>query len=685
MPGTTHAAQRWTETLPGRHSTIPRRARGHGGRYAKEQESAVALEVQHSNSACTLGYSFGSSGESRMYVSHGCRGQFYCNGGLVSCEPYESACNECVCEQLAYDVKGCLGNFIPQAFDDIAGSPHESFAASFGLALYDLMVAISGNGNAIAKIHGLVMRVVPAAYRTGFGEVASNVTARLASDADVRVRIKVSEFALPATYEAGFGVAATRVAAQLADDIQSIVRERLAKFVLPTACEAGFGETASRLAAQLAEDTRMESKLVRKRVAEFAVPASYKAGFSSTASHILVRALSDPETNEAAARGMEKVAAQLPGLGTDGLQVAAAASGSASGLARDISQGLMRKLLSNLTEQGDAPVQTDGKMLCSHAGALLLVSPGTPCGIGAHHCPSAQACQATRCLTPEHADRPASPAVCSKGYQRDTAGRSTCESGMGRPARSSPARALRRRSLAPGGPTRCIPRLRARDGTAQQLFRQDQGRQRGEKNDGLRGDGVNDIASAPPLRGGRGRITEAAEMINPAVFSLEVASGGGSNSLDCLLAQGEGTADLSNLRAAMLAVPLALLALTAAASLVNAAWLRFASDTRQGTTPHPLWASTTTFLKNFVVWTAVFLPTLLMASLLSWPCVSTQMKESSEQWLAWDLQMKCGDQTGYLSVLTVWGLVAAGPLIWLGLIAMSHMLPPSMLSFLVGG
>ncbi|CAK0878177.1 unnamed protein product [Prorocentrum cordatum] len=90
-------------------------------------------------------------------------------------------------------------------------------------------------------------------------------------------------------------------------------------------------------------------------------------------------------------------------------------------------------------------------------------------------------------------------------------------------------------------------------------------------------------------------------------------------------------------------------------------------------------------LKNFVVWTAVFLPTLLMASLLSWPCVHTQMKESREQWLAWGLQMECGDQTGYLSVLTVWGFVAAGPLTWLGLVAMSNMFPPSMLSFLVGG
>merc|ERR1740120_650873 len=141
--------------------------------------------------------------------------------------------------------------------------------------------------------------------------------------------------------------------------------------------------------------------------------------------------------------------------------------------------------------------------------------------------------------------------------------------------------------------------------------------------------------------------------INTAIFSLEVASGGGgSGSLDCLLAHDGEAADLAKWRAGMLAVPLALLALAAAAQLVYGAWLRFASDqgSTQEDTPHPLWVLTTTFLKVLVVWTAVFLPTLLMASLLQWPCISTQATTpqataSRKQWLAWDLQTECGDQS----------------------------------------
>jgi hypothetical protein len=182
--------------------------------------------------------------------------------------------------------------------------------------------------------------------------------------------------------------------------------------------------------------------------------------------------------------------------------------------------------------------------------------------------------------------------------------------------------------------------------------------------------------------------------INTAIFSMEVASGGGgtSGSLDCLLTHDSDAADLANWRAGMLSVPIALLALTAAALLVYGAWLCFASDqgSMQEGMSHPLWVLTTTFLKAFVVWTAVFLPTLLMASLLQWPCISTQATASRRRWLAWDLQTECGDQSdldqsSYLFAFFFLSIAAMGPVTWVCLISMARVFPPKMLSFLVGG
>lgn len=184
--------------------------------------------------------------------------------------------------------------------------------------------------------------------------------------------------------------------------------------------------------------------------------------------------------------------------------------------------------------------------------------------------------------------------------------------------------------------------------------------------------------------------------INTAIFSMEVASGGGggSGSLDCLLTRDSGAADLASWRAGMLAVPISLLALAAAALLVYGAWLRFAPD-QSPMQEGPLWVLTTTFLKAFVVWTAVFLPTLLMASLLQWPCISTQATTtqataSRKQWLAWDLQTECGDQSdldqsSYLFAFFFLSIAAMGPVTWVCLISMAHVFPPRMLSFLVGG
>lgn len=135
----------------------------------------------------------------------------------------------------------------------------------------------------------------------------------------------------------------------------------------------------------------------------------------------------------------------------------------------------------------------------------------------------------------------------------------------------------------------------------------------------------------------------------------------------------------------MLAVPFALLALTAGALLVYGAWLRFASDQDS-----PMWVLTTTFLKVLVVWTAVFIPALLMASLLQWPCISTQATASRKQWLAWDLQTECGDHSdpdhsSYLFAFFVLLIAGVGPLSWVCLISMAHVFPSKMLSFLVGG
>ncbi|CAK0874808.1 unnamed protein product [Prorocentrum cordatum] len=175
-------------------------------------------------------------------------------------------------------------------------------------------------------------------------------------------------------------------------------------------------------------------------------------------------------------------------------------------------------------------------------------------------------------------------------------------------------------------------------------------------------------------------------MIKPAIVSLDVASGGGgSSSLDCLFAQHEKSARLANLRAAMLGVPLSLLGLTASALLVNAAWRHATSGPGDGNGLHPLWNLTTSVLKTFVVWTAVFLPTLLTATLLHVPCISMQAIEPRKQWHAWDMQTECTDNHNFVSFIAVLGLLAAGPLTWLGLIKMSHAFPPKMLSFLVGG
>lgn len=164
-------------------------------------------------------------------------------------------------------------------------------------------------------------------------------------------------------------------------------------------------------------------------------------------------------------------------------------------------------------------------------------------------------------------------------------------------------------------------------------------------------------------------------MLDPAILSLEVASGaGGSSSLDCLLAQDEKQADPAALRAAMAAVPFALLGLTAAALLANAAWRC-----------HSLCDLTTSFLHIFVVWTAVFLPALLMASLLTVPCVSTQAVESRRQWLAWDMNTECGSQSYHVPALMVTAVLAAGPGTWVWLICRSNAFPAEMLNFLVAG
>ena len=60
--------------------------------------STLALFLQHSNAACTLGSSFGCwAANQTMWTSNGCRGDFTCDGRDVVCDVNSTGTHACAC------------------------------------------------------------------------------------------------------------------------------------------------------------------------------------------------------------------------------------------------------------------------------------------------------------------------------------------------------------------------------------------------------------------------------------------------------------------------------------------------------------------------------------------------------------------------------------------------------------